>query len=178
MLNWLLKSIGVSDEFREATLAVQHPAALWAGLVLMVPAAVFVFWWQRRNLPTAPPSLRIALSLCRVLILAALVAVLAGPYLKLDEHAEKKPVVAILLDHSQSMQLPAGPFESEPELARIAQAAGYRATDGRLDAESRRALNRISRAKLAQTAVQTNAKVLLEPLAKKYDVRFYSFARE
>ena len=177
-MNWLLRTIGVSDEFREAALAVQHPAALWAGLVLLVPAAGFIFWWQRRNLPTAPPFLRIALSVCRVLILAALVAVLAGPYLKLDEQSEKKPIVAILLDHSQSMQLPAGPFESEAELVQIAQAAGYRASDTRLDPETRRALNRISRAKLAHSVVQTSAKSLLEPLAKKYDVRFYSLGRE
>ena len=50
---------------------------------------------------------------------------LAGVQGRLDHKAENKPVVAVLIDHSQSMQLPAGPFESEDEL-RIAEAAGYR----------------------------------------------------
>jgi hypothetical protein len=182
MVQWLLKLMGVGDEFlahlNEARLAFQHPTLLWVGLALLVPVSVFIYGWQRRNLGNTPFTLRLVLSLTRIAVVALLVLVLAGPYLKLDHQNEKKPIVALLFDHSRSMTLPAGPFESESELAQVAQAAGYQPSDGRLDVEARKALNRIGRAKLAQSVVQTQAASLLAPLAKKYDVRFYGFSRE
>ena len=182
MTEWLLKKIGIGGEFLEhidqASLSFQHPLAIWFGLVLLVPIGVFIYWWQRRNLVTAPPLLRATLSLTRILILAMLILVLASPYLKIELKNEKKPIVAFLFDHSQSMQLPAGEYDSEGEMLKIAQAAGYRSADGRINPEARKALNVIGRAKLAQTVVQSNSKSLLEPLAKRFDVQFYGFARE
>src|SRR5205823_3270599 len=76
-----------------------------------------------------------------------------------------------------SMTLPAGPFETEPELLRAAEAAGYRVSSSTLDAETRRSLNRITRGKLAHAAVQTHP-TLLRDLTKRFDVRFYGFARD
>ncbi|HEY7425242.1 MAG TPA: hypothetical protein VH682_13505, partial [Gemmataceae bacterium] len=131
---------------------------------------------QKWNLPSAPPLLRFVLTTTRVLILLLLVLVLGSPYLKIDHTSEKKPIVALLFDHSQSMQLHAGPFESEDEYARIASAAGYRSTNA-ADSETRRALNRISRAKLAQSVVQAS-QPLLEKLSQKYDLQYWSFAKE
>ncbi len=182
MLEWLLKTIGIGDEFIKhidhVTVSVQHPLLLAFGLVLLVPVSVFIFWWQKQNLVTAPPGLRITLSLTRIFVLFLLVLVLADPHLKLEERTEKKPIVAVLFDYSQSMQLPTGEFESETELIRTAKAAGYQTTDGQLSSETRKALPQMPRIKLAQTAVQTSAKALIEPLAKKFDVQFYSFARD
>ena len=116
-------------------------------------------------------------------MLALLVLVLAGPYLKVDYQIDKRPIVAMLFDQSQSMQLPAGPFEDNAEAVKVAQAAGYKVSPGesapaRPDAETRKALNQIGRAKLAQTVVQANAKTFTAPMAEKFDVRYYSFARE
>ncbi len=146
------------------------------GLVVLVPLAVFIYLRQKWNLPSVPPLLRFVLTATRVLILLLLVLVLGSPYLKIDHTSEKKPIVALLFDHSQSMQLHAGPFESEDEYARIAAAAGYRSTNA-ADSETRRALNRISRAKLAQSVVQT-AQPLLEKLSQKYDLQYWSFAKD
>jgi hypothetical protein len=181
MTEWLLKTAGVSDQLLksgEVRFDFQHWKVFWVGLALLLPLSYFIFRWQRRNLTNTPPALRIALSLTRVLVLALLVVVLASPILKADQEREKRPIVAFLFDYSQSMQLPAGPFESEDETVRIARAAGYQAPDGKLDADARKALNRISRGKLAQTVVQTSAKAVLEPLAKKFDVQIYSFAKD
>jgi hypothetical protein len=181
-MTWFLKSIGAGDDFvthlDEARLAFHQELALWIGLALLIPAAYFIYRRQQRNLRTVPVWPRIILTSIRVLILALLVLVLAGPYLKLDQRREKKPIVAVLFDHSQSMQLEAGPFGSESDLVRIARAAGYRVTDDRLDPDTRKALNRISRAKLVHSVVQANAKALLEPLAKKYELQFYSVAQD
>src|SRR5919201_166888 len=131
MLAWLLKLLGVGQDFLdhldEVSLAVQRPAVLWLGLVLLVPVAALIYRRQRRNLASVPTALTVGLTVLRVAVLALLVAVLAGPYLKIDHKNERKPIVALLFDHSQSMQLPAGPF-AEAETLRMAQAAGYQTT--------------------------------------------------
>lgn len=181
MTEWLLRQLNITDEFtghlNEVELTFQHPVLLAVGLVLLVPAAIFIYRRQKFNLPSVPPFLRSTLTATRVLVLLLLVLVLSSPYLKRDHRSEKKPIVALLFDHSQSMQLPAGPFESAGELMRIGEAAGYR-TGGSADGETRQALNRISRARLAQSVVQTSARPLLETLAQQFDVQFYSFAGE
>jgi hypothetical protein len=181
MLAWFLRLIGLGDDFidhlDEVRLAFQHPELLWLfGVVLA--AGVFIYWWQRRNLGTAPRPLIAGLTLIRVLILAMLITVLAGPYVKIDHKNEKKPIIALLIDQSQSMQLEAGEFTDDAELARLALAAGYPVISGRLDMETRKALNRMSRAKLVHGVVKTSAKSFLEPLAQKYDLRCYAFSRE
>src|SRR5438477_92695 len=56
--------------------------------------------------------------------------------------------------------------------------AGYRATGSAADADTRRALHRMSRAKLAQAVVGGSAQPLFQRLAKKYDVQYFSFAAE
>jgi hypothetical protein len=179
-MTWFWKSIGVGEDFLshwdETRLAFHQEWALWLGVVLLPLLAVYIWWRQRLGLRTAPPLLRAVLTTLRVLILALLFFVLSGPYLKRVEQVEKRPIVAFLFDHSQSMQLEAGPFDPDTE-ARVARAAGYRVTEGtRLDSETRKALDRISRGQLVHAAVQASAGTLLEPLGKKYDVQYYSVA--
>src|SRR5947209_3482175 len=182
MREWLLRQLNVTDEITghldEVALAFRHPLLLGAGLAVLVPVSAFIYLRQKRNLPSVPTGLRITLTLTRVLILALLVLVLGSPILKLDHKSEKKPIVALLFDHSQSMQLPAGPFESEGELSRIGAAAGYRSTSSAGDSETRKALNRISRAKLAHSVVRNGARPMLEGLAKKFDLQYYAFSRD
>jgi hypothetical protein len=182
MLARFLNLIGVGNDFLEhldeVHFAVQRPAVLWVGLVVVAALTVYIYRRQRHNLSTVPRGLIVTLTAIRVLILALLAGVLSGPYLKLDHQNEKKPLVALLFDHSQSMQLPAGEFVNESEMLRIAQAAGYPTPNGQLAMETRKALNQISRAKLTNAVVQTQARTLLEPMVKKYDVHAYSFAKE
>ncbi|OYV92759.1 MAG: hypothetical protein B7Z73_04540, partial [Planctomycetia bacterium 21-64-5] len=106
MIESLLKSIGVADDIRShlehVTPHVQRPAWLWLGLALLVPLAWFIYRRQRENLASVPPGLRLALTATRVFILLLLVLTLSGPYLKLDMKTEKKPIVALLFDQSQS----------------------------------------------------------------------------
>lgn len=183
MLEWFLKTTGSTDKevlahLDKAQLAFQRPNVLWLGLALLIPVGYYIYRRQEKNLGSVPHALRVALTATRVIILALLMMTLSGPYLKIDHKVEKKPIVALFFDESQSMQLPAGPFEVESETVKIAQAAGYPVTDGRIDAEARKALNRIGRDKLAQTVVQTSAAPVVKGLTEKYDVRFYRFARE
>ncbi len=177
---WLFRQLNLTDEFAthldDVTLTFQSPYLLGWGLALLVPVAAFIYLRQKRNLPTVPSTMRLTLSATRILILLLLVFVLGSPYLKLDHKSEKKPIVAVLFDHSQSMSLHAGPYEGE-ELAAIARAAGYRAEGSTIDGRTRLALNGTSRAKLAQTVVQNGARGFFEGLSKKYDVQYWSFDR-
>jgi len=160
----------------EATLAFQRPQLLWAGLIALVPVAYFIYRRQQRNLATVRRGLRLLLSATRVVILALLIAVLAGPYLKIDRRVEKKPLVAVLFDHSRSMGLPAGPFESAQETALAAQAAGYEVAEGQVTAEVRKALSETSRLDLAQSAVRHAAGAFLEPLAERFELQYFTFS--
>ena len=97
-----LKSIGVTDEVIEhldkAQLAFQRPAVLWIGLVLLIPVAYFIYTRQRNNLSVMATKFRVVLTATRVIVLAILIAILAGPYLKIDHQITKRPIVAILFD--------------------------------------------------------------------------------
>jgi hypothetical protein len=180
MLSWLLRQLNVTGDLinhlDQVVFAFHYIWVLWVGVPLLIPVGWFIYTWQRRNLPGTAPSLCAVLTMTRVLILALLLFILAGPHLKLEYTVQQKPIVAVLLDHSRSMELPAGPFETDETLSRIAEAAGYHATGGAPDAETRKALNRIGRAKLSQTVLQTSGRPLTETLAKKFDLRFYSFS--
>ncbi|HWB13854.1 MAG TPA: hypothetical protein VG826_31800 [Pirellulales bacterium] len=182
MFQSLLRSIGVADDIRShlehVTLQVQRPAWLWLGLALLVPIGWFVFRRQRDNLASVPPSLRLGLTATRVLILLLLVLTLAGPYLKLDMKLEKKPIVALLFDQSQSMGLAAGPFDADAALLAAAEATGLQVTDGKVDAATRRALEQMTRAEFIKTAVEHSSDRWLKPLADKYDLRIYSVGKE
>ncbi|HVX15654.1 MAG TPA: hypothetical protein VHC22_30995 [Pirellulales bacterium] len=182
MLRSLLQSLGVTEEIsshlEHVTPAVQRPAWLWLGLVLLVPLAWFIYRRQRDNLASVPPHLRLALTATRVLILLLLVLTLAGPYLKLDMQIEKKPVLAMLFDESESMGLEAGPFETDEAVLAAAEAAGYPVTDGKVDATTRKALEQMTRAQFVKAAVERRAKEWLDPLAEKYDVRLYAVGEQ
>src|SRR5215813_13752057 len=132
MFHWFLRQLNFSDEFirhlDSVTVSVQSPWTFWIGVALLVPIAIFIYYRQQQNLPSTPLSLRLTLTATRVLILLLLVLVLAAPYARLTHTTENKPVVGVLLDQSQSMSLPAGPFDTE-ELAGVAGAAGYKVKD-------------------------------------------------
>ena len=137
MFESLLRSIGVADEMVEnisdTHVAFQRPLWLYA-LLLVIPAAWFIYTRQRNNLATVRRGLRIALTATRVFVLTMLILVLASPVLRLTEEINKKPILAVVFDASQSMQLPAGPFETDEERLAVARAAGLAVgDDGSMD---------------------------------------------
>lgn len=177
-----LRSIGVTDEVLQhldkAVLDFQRPAVLWVGLALLIPVGYLIVTRQRENLNTVPRRYQWLLSGTRISVLLILIAVLAGPYLKVDLQITKRPIVAVLLDDSQSMELPAGPFTSDEEALDVGQATGQPIVEGKVEASAREALNRMTRETAARLSLERAEKTLLEPLREKHDVRFYRFARD
>ena len=177
-----LKSIGVTDEviqhLDKAQLAFQRPAVLWIGLILLIPIGYFIYTRQRKNLSSLPRKIRITLTTTRITVLAILILILAGPYLKLDQQITKRPIVAILFDESQSMKLPAGPYGSDEELLAVAAAEGYELQDDELDPDVKQALSEMTRAAVAASLIRHADEPLVQKLNEKHDVRYYQFARE
>lgn len=177
MIDWLLRAIGVQEDVRShlehAQLVFQWPLVFWLGLVALVPLGIYIYLHQRSTLATAPRPLRVALSATRIVILFILILVLAGPYLKLDETIERRPVLALIHDHTHSMALPAGPFSDDAQLAALAAAAGYH-VEGGVDPETRKLLNQTSRAQLVHDVLQARGAAFWKGLAEKYDVRHYT----
>lgn len=152
-MTWFLQSIGVEGEVLEhldqAQLAFQRPAVLWFGLLVLIPVACLI-WRRQQNLDTPSPRFRLLLNVARVFVLLVILLILSGPYLRLDMTIQKKPILAILLDNTQSMQLPLEPGAEVDVPTRYAQAR--------------------------QTLTEANA--ALEELAEDYDLRIFEFADE
>src|SRR5262245_37030377 len=177
MFNWLLRQANVSDVFLEhrgeLTYHVQYPLAVAVGLPLVLLVGVGIYVLQRRNLKSSPRSLVLALTACRTFILALLVAVMAGPFDQLETARENRPVLALVFDSSQSMDLNAGPF-SDGDARRIAQATGIRVSDGPLDPEVRKAINQQTRARLAHAAVTAKREQLVDQVSKRFELKAYT----
>jgi hypothetical protein len=183
---WLLRMIGISSEIATQIDKVEwrwaRPEWFWFGLILLLPASWYIARRHRSNLPHVPRRPRRLLTACRIGVLAVLVVVLGGPYLRLDETIEQKPVVALIIDESSSMSLPAGPFD--PATVRsLAQAAGLIAVDkpgakgGELTAELRKQLNIMTRQQLLEAVLKNQRATTLAELQKSTDLRIYRVAR-
>ena len=146
-----------------------------------MPIGVYIVLRHRRNLPHVPWGPRTLLSACRIGILLLLVLVLGGPYLRLAEPVEQKPVLAWLQDESESMTLPLGQYDG-PALARLAAAAGLvePTKDGsppKLTPQVRKSLLNLTRAE-ALERVLAHHEGLLRALADRFDLRRWRFARD
>ncbi len=126
-MGWLLRLLGISDEVAgnfgrcRAALGSRRTGRDRAGAV--GPHGMVHRAAAAANLPHVAPRARQALSACRIGVLLLLVMVLGAPYLHTDETLDLKPVVALIVDDSASMGLPAGPFDPA-EAARLEQSRG------------------------------------------------------
>lgn len=143
------------EHLDQAELAFQRPAMLWFGMLLLIPAAYFIY--RRQQDLDVPRRLRIALNVGRVLVLLIIILILSGPYLRLDLTVAKKPILAVLMDRSESMHLPA---ENPAEIQNVSEDS---ATTSRIE--------------IAQQALR-DGEFPLDDLSDDYEVRFYNFARD
>lgn len=120
---WFARSAGIGHELAtridRAEWHWARPAVLWIGLVLLVPVGLWIARRHAARMPWLTPALRRTLTGCRIGVLAVMVFILAGPFVRLEETIEERPVVAVIRDASASMDLPVGrlPPESVPGTA-------------------------------------------------------------
>lgn len=183
---WILHSLGIGDEISssigQAQLIWARPVILWVGLILLVPIAYFIIRRQRKNLPHVSVGLRGLLSACRVGVLLVLIIILAGPSLRLTREVTQKPVLAVVLDESASMDLPLGVL-TEEEMPRFAVAAGLVPPAEKdkplapLTPEVRKKLNTFTRAQIFDAVLAHCRESVVKPLKDRFDLRLYRVAR-
>lgn len=181
-LEWFLHTIEYSDRevlqhLDHASIAFQRPGLLWLGLFLALPTAWFFYDRQRRNLGLGSPRLLAGLTITRVIIFLLLVLTLAGPFLKLDHQIERRPVLAVVVDQSESMDLPIGRWGTEQESLAIAQSVGLIEPGEAFTVESRATFSQLSRRDLVQKAFD-HAQGHLKELAERFDLRVFVVGRE
>jgi hypothetical protein len=166
----------------EWTLA--RPAVLWVGLMLLVVIGFGIVLRHRSRLPHVGAGPRALLSTCRIGVLFLLILALSGPYVRFEETVEQKAIVALVLDESGSMTLPAGPFSAEqaPGLLRATGLApaeepkeGSQEKRKEAFAQLYSRLNDLSRLELVE-AVLKNEQALLTELGERFELRVYRVA--
>ncbi|MFM8893449.1 MAG: hypothetical protein ACKOTB_17875, partial [Planctomycetia bacterium] len=180
---WLARCFGVGHEMASkidrAEFHWARPDVLLAGSLLLVPAAWWIASRHRERMPWLTPRQRAILTACRTAVLALLVFVLAGPSLKLEEKIEEKPVVALVVDASDSIRLPVGRLPAT-SIAAVATAAGMpppAAEDEAATVAAVETVSRLSRGELVQSVLDAQRDTTLRQLRDQFDVRRYEVAR-
>jgi hypothetical protein len=183
LLAWLARSCGIGHELAARIDRVEwhwaRPDLLIIGLLLLVPAGWWIARRHRERMPWLSPRQRHALNACRIAVLALLVFVVAGPSLLLDEQVEEKPVVAFIVDTSDSMQLPVGRLPAAT-IDSVATAAGLDPVAAGDEAAAVAAVEKVgrwSRGELVRAVLAAQADTTLRQLADQFDLRRYEVAR-
>ena len=182
LLARLARAAGVGHELASRIDAVEwhwaRPWVWWGGLLLLVPLGWWISRRHEQRLPWLAPHLRRALDVCRIGVLGLLVFVLAGPFLRLDERIVQKPVVAVVVDESDSMDLPVGRLPA----AGIGAVAGAVGLGGQADGEEAAAalvesISRLSRREFAEQLLAAQAKGVIGEIGSSFELRRYAVAR-
>jgi hypothetical protein len=95
--------------------------AIALALIAALLAAAFLFY--RYTLPPLPPARRLVLTAIRALALALLILIFFEPVFRLVLSDEQPPVIAVLVDNSQSMTIPSAHNRSS-EIERLLKGGG------------------------------------------------------
>lgn len=161
MISHLLQILGLSDHVVEAEQLSWHwhrPAWLIVGLVLLAPLAWFIARIHRENFAHLSTASRRMLTACRVGILALLVLILGGPFVRINETKSGRPVLIMLLDESASMSLPA-------DVSRKHDGPHDPANAG------------VTRMQQVAAALEKYRDSVFVPLSQRFDLRTYRFSR-
>lgn len=180
---WLARSAGIGHELATridgATWHWARPAVLWIGLVLLVPVGLWIARRHAARMPWLSPTLRHTLTACRIGVLALTVFILAGPFVRLEETIEERPVVAVIRDTSASMDLPVGhlPAESVPGIAGAVGIDQPAPDDTAAVAALGTRLAGWTRRQLLDNLLAAQAATTLRQLGATFDVREYEVGR-
>lgn len=158
-----------------------RPGFLWAGLLLALPLMGWIYARHRRNLPHVSRWARVVMTFCRTSLFVLLMLVLAGPFVRLDSVVTHKPVIAVIRDVSQSMDMSAGPFTTA-ELAGPASLLSENKNDS-ADATAntsgdKRQTNALTRWQVSQLVLDKPLRAVREASAARFDWRLYEAGRE
>jgi len=154
-----------ASRIRQAHLVFATPWVLPLALTLLIFAALWFAWCYYRDGTRPSWLVKTPLLLLRLLAFFALMLMLAQPTLRLREEQRLRPSVAILVDTSQSMGL------DDPRLPPT-----YAANEAQATALSPQEVRHLPRVARIQRLLEHDP--LLKTLAKRYDLRLYTFASQ
>jgi len=180
----IARAAGIGDELATRIDRVEwhwaRPAVLWIGLALLVPLGIWIARRHATRMPWLTPGLRRTLSACRMGVLALVVFILAGPFVRLVETVEERPIVAIIRDGSASMELPVGRIDTAA-VPGIAGAAGLdqpAPDDAEAVAAVGERLARWTRRELLDAILAAQAPTTLRQLGEAFELRDYAVGRQ
>jgi hypothetical protein len=167
MIEWLCGLLGVEgvEKVHQAQVrfvapwAENRPALLLFGCVAL---ALLAGAWYLRSAPRLGRAARTALGCLRAALLVALLLILAEPVIALSATQRPRPLLLLLFDGTESMNIR---DKLSPEAReQLRKALGARAAEGE-----------VSRAELTRQAVVSRELKLLERLHDKFRLRAYFF---
>ena len=181
LLASLARAAGIGHELASRVDAAEwhwaRPWVAWIGFACLVPAGYWICRRHAERLPWLAPRLRRVLDVCRIGVLGLLVFVLAGPFLRLDERIVERPVVALIVDESASMDLPVGRLPAAG-IGAVARALGLDAPEGEGAADSLvESIGRMSRREFLAALESARPEGLLGDHADAWELRRYAVAR-
>lgn len=181
LLARLARAAGIGHELASRVDAVEwhwaRPWVAWIGFALLLPAGWWICRRHAERLPWLGPRLRRVLDVCRLGVLAILVFVLAGPFIRLDERVVERPVVAVVVDESASMELPVGRLPAS-SLPAVAAALGREAPQGEAAVETlSESIGRMTREEFLSALEAARPGGILGEAASGFEVRRYAVAR-
>ena len=177
-MNWLDWLLGIDRggmEGAEASLALKSAPALWLALLVIIPGVVALSLWLYRREAGAPaPRARLVLGLLRAVLLLWIALLLCEPVLYLERARQRRSVVAVLVDQSQSMGI-RDRIPDPDERVQIARAVGLHEGPGPLPAKTAAELDGCSRIDLVNRLFESKDLRLLDALRERNEVRVYGF---
>ena len=88
-----------------ASLSISLGGSVLLAILLLILFIGLAFAFYRFTLPPLPPGKRIVLSALRAASLSFLILLFFEPLLRFIQHDDQQPVVAVLVDNSQSLTI-------------------------------------------------------------------------
>ncbi len=103
------------------TFDISFSSSLWFWLLAVIVMVIFSRWIYALTIPPVSSALRRFLLALRIFTLAAILLLFFEPELTLIRTYSEKPLVAVLVDHSSSMQLRDGPETRAQQVINVLQ---------------------------------------------------------
>lgn len=145
ILRWLGVDGDILQHIDRARLTVDRPALLLLAGLLFLPMCWWIYRRQRERLGSSKRLLAL-LTATRILLAGLILLMLAGPRLAIDATIEQKPVVSLMIDRSESMNLPTDASSNETRIEAL------------------------------RNRLEHSRRTLLDRLTERFDVRTITFA--
>jgi hypothetical protein len=152
----------------ETALRFRSLPPMWLLFMVMLPAIILFVWWiYRREGQTATSTGRRVLAVMRIMAITLILLLVFQPYAETSVKKLVKSHLVVLLDTSASMEF-SDTYSDSGKAGKTSEAAGLGGASP----------STVSRIDLAKGALTNRGKKIIERLAGKFHLHFYTFDAE